>query len=88
VLAFALLGIAPGITYPLAAMLIAGHVQAGELGSANSVFNAATAALGILVPVIAGGLIASAGYGVTFLAATGTVRCSPRYCWRFLCASM
>ncbi len=73
VLAFVLLGIAHGVSYPLAAMLIAAHVQTDELGFANSVFNAAPAALGIVLPPVAGALIASAGYAATFLTSAGLV---------------
>ncbi|GAC1449630.1 MAG: MFS transporter [Ktedonobacterales bacterium] len=65
-LAFILLGVPHGLTYPVATSLIADSVSGEELGFANSLFGSAGGVVGLIVPLLAGVLITRVGYHTLF----------------------
>jgi len=66
VVAFVLLGIPHGMTYPLSIMLIAESVPLESLGFANAVFGAIGGVVSVVVPLVAGAVILRVGYAVSF----------------------
>lgn len=73
VVAFALLGVPHGITYPISTMLIAESVVHEDLGFANSLFSSSTGVISVVIPIVVGLITPMLGFRIMFLLVTGSV---------------
>lgn len=71
--AMVILGVAHGVTFPLALALVAESVPPEQLAAANASLFAATSLVSVTAPIVLGQIVVHAGYPVMCLAVLGPV---------------